>query len=393
MLEKIPEIFLNTMFEYDGFGCCCAKDTENVIPGERPKTTLKLYTDISKPLRFAYAAKAGLNLTGKEGGIIKQNILGKILALPNDDIDKHIEFFETYGFLLPLSSEEYESVEADTLFEVLNRIKATIRLMNAIGKKDYKKMLIHATYLLFSPVMCINTTETQYETCRHKFSTLLETYNLLPDLSAEPEVFVKGTYSVQDTMLGSKNPIKIEFYNAVRSGAETDVPGSKEPRFKRLMAMYIGCRNEDEETRNLIDFYYHFQNEVSVIKDVQFNSIKTYSHIDETAFSNKIKATLLKIARIVVAEEINHNIHDIHPKYDGGKLTATWQVDTLIQAVYFSIFYMKAGVEIYKECENPNCKRDKFFLVETTRENKRYCCDKCRGAASSQRHRNRIKNE
>lgn len=103
MSEKIPEIFLNTMFEYDGFGCHCVKDTENVAPNEPPQTTLKLYTDISKPLRFAYAAKTGLNLTGKAGGVIEQNILGKILALPNGDIDKHIEFFETYGFLLPLS--------------------------------------------------------------------------------------------------------------------------------------------------------------------------------------------------------------------------------------------------------------------------------------------------
>lgn len=389
MSEKISEIFLNSMFEYDGFSCCCAKDTENVILGEPPKTTLKLYTDISKPLRFAYVAKTGLNLVGKAGGIIEQNLLGKILALPNDDIDKHIEFFETYGFLLPLSSDEYESVDAITLLELVNRIKATIRLMNAIGKKDYKKMLIHATYLLFSPILCIDTTKVHYETCRHKFSTLLESYNLFPDLGTVPEVFVNGTYSVPDTMLGSKNPIDIEFYNAVRSGAETDIPGSKDSRFRHLTAMYTGCQDADKETRIIIDFYYHFQTEFSVIKDVKFNSINLYSHIDETVFSDDMKSALLKIARIVVAEEINHNIQGIHPKYDGGKLTASWQIQTLIQAIYFSIFYMKAGVEIYKECENPNCKRDKYFLVEATRSNKRYCCEKCRGAASAQRHRNR----
>ena len=114
-----------------------------------------------------------------------------------------------------------------------------------------------------------------------------------------------------------------------------------------------------------------------------------YYNTDETTFSDNIKLALVRIARIVVAEEINHNSQGIHPKYDGSKLTATWQVDTLIQAIYFSIFYMKAGVEIYKECENPNCKRDKYFLVKTTRGNKRYCCEQCRGAASSQRHRNR----
>ena len=153
--------------------------------------------------------------------------------------------------------------------------------------------------------------------------------------------------------------------------------------------MYTGCNDVGEETRTIIDFYYHFQTEISAIKDVKFSSVSTYSHIDEQNFSDEIKTALFKVARIVVATEINHNIRGIHPRYDGGKLTATWQVDTLIQAIYFSIFYMRAGVEIYKECENPNCKRDKFFLVDATRTNKHYCCEQCRNAAGAQRYRNR----
>ncbi len=389
MPEKISEMYLNTMFEYDGFGCCCAKDTENVAPDEPPKTTLKLYTDTAKPLRFSYVAKSGLCLTGKAGGVIDQNILGKILALPTGDIDKHIEFFQNYGFLLPLSAQEYESVDAEVLLEVVNRIKATIRLMTAIGKRDYKKMLIHATYLLFAPVQQITTSMESYETCHHKFGELLYSYNLFPDLNREPEVFVSGTYSVQDTILGNKNPVDIEFYNAVRSGADTNISGSKDPWFKNTIAMYTGCQNADAELRTLIDFYYHFQTEVSAIKEVSFNCITPYTRIDESSFSDAIKNALLKVARIVVSEEINHNIRGIHPKYDGGKLTATWEVDTFIQAIYFSVFYMKAGVEIYKECENPNCKRDKFFLVDATRTNKHYCCEQCRNAAGAQRYRNR----
>ena len=190
-------------------------------------------------------------------------------------------------------------------------------------------------------------------------------------------------------MLGNKNPVDIEFYNAVRSGADTKINGSKDPWFKNTIAMYTGCQNADAELRTLIDFYYHFQTEVSAIKEVNFTHITPYTHIDENSFSDTIKTALLKVARIVVSEEINHNIRGIHPKYDGGKLTATWEVDTFIQAIYFSVFYMKAGVEIYKECENPNCKRDKFFLVDATRTNKHYCCEQCRNAAGAQRYRNR----
>ena len=94
MEGKISEIFLNNMFECDGYTCHCEKDIENVAPGMPPKTTLKLYCELDKPLHFSYAPKVGLNLTGVAGGAIEKNILGKLLAIPDGDIDKHIEFFE-----------------------------------------------------------------------------------------------------------------------------------------------------------------------------------------------------------------------------------------------------------------------------------------------------------
>ena len=102
-----------------------------------------------------------------------------------------------------------------------------------------------------------------------------------------------------------------------------------------------------------------------------------------------MKASLLEIAATVVSEEINHNIVGIHPRYSIGSLTPTWQVDTLLQALYFSVFFMKPGIEIYKECGNPRCKREKYFLVEATRTNKEYCCVQCARAAAAQRFRSR----
>ena len=243
-------------------------------------------------------------------------------------------------------------------------------------------------YLLYAPVTELRIGDDVFSTCTHRFKSLLDSFNLFPDLSREPEVAANGTYSVDDAFLGKKNAIDIAFYNAVRSGSDTDLQGSKDPWFKNLMAMYVGCKDVDEETRFLIDFFYHFQTEVSVINEVHFGGFKSYTTFSEDALDDSFKNALLKIARIVVAEEINHNIRGIHPKYNGGKLTATWQVDTLIEALYFSIFYMRNG-EMYKECENPNCKRDRFFLVEATRTNKHYCCEQCRNAAGAQRYRNR----
>lgn len=388
MNEKKSGISINTMFQHDGYGCLCAVDTVNTSPDEAPILTLKVCPDTSKRLLFSYAPKDGLNATGVAGSVHEKNILGKLLSLPKGNIDKHIEFIEKYGFLYPLPENEYTAIEADALVEVINRIKATIRLYGCINKKDYRGVLVQVVYLLFTPMTELQIGENIFSTCTHKFKRLLDSYNLFPDLSREPEVVANGTYSVTDAFLGKKNTVDISFYNAVRSGSDTNLQGSKDPWFKNLMAMYMGCKDVDEETRFLIDFFYHLQTEVSVIKEVHFGGFKSYTTLNEDALDNSLKNALLKIAKIVVAEEINHNIRGIHPKYNGGKLAATWQVDTLIEALYFSIFYMRNG-EMYKECENPNCKRDRFFLVEATRTNKHYCCKQCRNAAGAQRYRNR----
>lgn len=388
MDEKTSGISLKTMFQHDGYGCFCAKDTVNTSPDAPPTVTLKVCPDTSTQLLFSYAPKDGLNMTGVAGGLYEKNILGKLLAIPKGDIDKHIEFIEKYGFLYPLPENEYTAIEANALIEIINRIKATIRLYSYINKKDYRGVLIHVVYLLYAPAIEVHIGDSAFSTCTHRFKTLLNSYNLFPDLSREPEVAANGTYSVDDTFLGKKNAIDISFYNAIRSGFDTNLQGSKDPSFKNLMAMYVGCKDVDQDTRFLIDFFYHLQTEVSVIKEVHFGSFKSYTTFNEEMLDDSFRNALLKIARIVVAEEINHNIRDIHPKYNGGKLTATWQVDTLIEALYFSIFYTRNG-EMYKECENPNCKRDRFFLVEATRTNKHYCCEQCRNAAGAQRYRNR----
>lgn len=388
MNEKKLNISINTMFQHEGYGCICAKDTINTSPDEAPTVTLKVYPNADDHLLFSYSPKDGLNMTGIAGGLHERNILGKLLAIPTGDIDKHIEFIENYGFLYPLPEGEYTAIEANDLIEVTNRIKSTIRLYNCINQKNYRGVLIYLTYLLFSPVTVLQIGDEVFTTCTHNFKRLMDAYNLFPDLSREPEVAANGTYSVDDMFLGKKNVIDISFYNAVRSGSDTNLPGSKDPQFKNLMAMYVGCKDVNEETRFLIDFFYHLQTEVSVIKEVHFGGFKSYKKFTEDELDDSFKNALLKAARIVVAEEINYNIRGIHPKYDGGRLTASWQVDTLIEALYFSIFYMRNG-EMYKECENPNCKRDKFFLIDATRKNKHYCCDKCRNAAGAQRYRNR----
>lgn len=378
------------MFQYEGCRCECVQDTVNVAPGEKPVVTIKMLPKPVERILFSYAPRDGLNVTGVAGGAHDRNILGKLLALPTSDVDKHIEFIEKYGFLYPLPGDVYTAIDADALMEIVNRIKTTVHLYGSVNRKDYRGILVRVVYLLFSPAIKIEVGSKRYSSCLHRFSQMVQSYQDFPDISREPEVFANGTYSVEDSFLGRKNRISIEFYNAIRSGEGYEtIEGSRDPNYKHLVAMYVGCKDVDADTRFLIDFFYHLETEITVIKEAHYNKFTRYRKFDEKDLSDDMKKALLRVARIVLAEEINYNIKGIHPKYDGGSLSATWEVDTLIEALYFSIFYMRNG-QMYKECENPNCKRDKFFLVDATRTNKHYCCEQCRNAAGAQRHRNRM---
>ena len=102
-----------------------------------------------------------------------------------------------------------------------------------------------------------------------------------------------------------------------------------------------------------------------------------------------MNTALIKIAQIVISEELNSNLQKICPQLNIGSLEPTWKLNTLLEALYFAVFYMKPGVELYKECENPNCKHQKYFLINATVTNKKYCCQACANAAAQRRSRQR----
>lgn len=388
--KKIEEIFLNNLFECEGYACHIERDIENVAPGLPPKTTLKIYADKNRPLHYSYAPRSGLNLTGTVGSAIDKNILGKLLAIPDENIEAHIDFFETYGFLLPVSYDSYESIDAADAIELVNRIKATVFLMNSIAaQKNYKNILINIAYLLYNDPLTVSLLDGEYSSCLHEFTSLLHSYNDYPDINSDAVAYNTGKYNVFDSMLKNVNPIDIDFFNSVRSGNSNSLPGSQSTRFKHLFAMYTGMKDADPSLRLIIDFFYNFQMSRGIFNNVPFKHITYHSKLSETAFTNEMQEALINIAHSVIAAEINHNIQGIHPFYNPGGLAPTWKVNTLMQALYFSIFYMKPEVEIYKECENPNCKRDRFFLIEATRTNKKYCCQQCANAAAGQRYRSR----
>ena len=165
--------------------------------------------------------------------------------------------------------------------------------------------------------------------------------------------------------------------------------GSTDWHFKNLFCLYSNYAVDDDILRTTIDFYYNYQKKVGVIKDITINKISHHASPKYENFSDEMKAALLKIAKATLSDEINANLQGISPQFNSDTLSPSWRLNSLLEALYFSVFCMKPGFELYKECANPNCKREKFFLINATVTNKKYCCQACANATAQRRSRQR----
>lgn len=111
--------------------------------------------------------------------------------------------------------------------------------------------------------------------------------------------------------------------------------------------------------------------------DVQF-----YEHLDEN-----LKKATLQVAKYIIKEELDYNLSAITPSYDIRQMAPAWRIPDLFSALYFSLFYMNSSQELFRLCANPSCRKP--FRVETTRRNKKYCCDACRNAVGQRNYRNK----
>lgn len=392
MSSVFSEIFVNNLFELDSYACKCEKDTQNVIPGEPPETTLKLYSQEDHPIHFSYSDKDGLNLTGSQGRVLLKNVLGQVLALKEDDADGYIQLISKIGFILPVSSQNYEAVDLKALTEIIKRIKATIRLMNAIDGKDiYEQMRMFnaMTFLLYRNPVTLNLEACSFTTCQHELNLLMRNPMSTRDFRGDfDSILDNGNYAVSDYVSSTgRAEVSSDLFNQLRMGNVGTVPGQGSSEYRNLFFAYTSALKEQSDWALVVDFYMNYQNHAGIIDRVDLDRITYYDPKAGFALNDELKEALPKVARMVLSKEINHNISNIHMQYDGEGLAPRWQIDTLLQALYFAIFYMKPGIKMYKRCKNPNCKRDVFFLTDRTKTNKDYCCPQCRSAAGMQRRR------
>ena len=162
-------------------------------------------------------------------------------------------------------------------------------------------------------------------------------------------------------------------------------------RYKAIVYLYRNGANLSKNRRYVIDFLFHFMRDIGVIGGVSFEKgIEYYSDVPQTALLDEImKNSAVTVAKIVLNEEMNHNLSGISPKYSVLKMGPTWRAPNLISALYFSVFYLRPGTDVYRKCENPAC--NNRFVVKTTNSRKKYCCANCRNATAQRNHRKKVK--
>ncbi len=383
--------FGNEAFTLTGYKCVF-----DVVEDENGRRILTVGIDTSQELHYAFSAEHGLCTTTPFGSPQEKDLLGKFVSLPDNDAEAAFVFFQEYGYLFPLQKDDDVVVDYAVLVEVISRLKATMLLQSLLGEteSDYEKILHLTLYLLLSKRVEMKLgTKTVYRSCQFSVADQLES-SLMPGLSGADaeEASAKGTYTVRDTLRKPTYEFDSDEYSDIMSGEcfRFDYPGITDMRYRRLTAIYKSARQESRNDRIILDFLFHLMHEVGVIKSVTYQKgIEYYGIADTTKFDSAMKTGLINVARIILSQEINHNISQMRPFYSPLKLEGSWRAPSLLTALYFSIFYRNPNTVIYRKCANPSCHN--YFSVNTTNGRKKYCCDECRNANNQRTHRLKVK--
>jgi len=374
-MPQIKENFYeNILFKFESCSCDCVEDIEHVAPGKEPISHFKLQAIPEHPILFGYAAKDGLVRIAPNGTVEERNILGTLISLVNKPTKELIFFLKNNGFLFPVSTSSYENFDKAALLGIINRLKMTVELMTATNEiiKNFKKICDLTLSLLFSEDFSIKTDSMKqaYYSCHHSYVDMLKNPPVQLSYTRQQEGFNGYTYNINDSIYGTYN-LDIQDYNDIIGGYKS-VPEYRTEFYQNVTYMFLNYDKQDIN-KKISDFLFHF------LYDMNGDS--------SNEFSNEMKSALIDISKYVIGEEINANLDGIHPIYNSNTMTPSWKVDSLLCAVYFSIFYLKPDLELYRPCDNPKCGR--YFLVKTTSTRIRYCSQECCNRVTQDRYRKR----
>ena len=392
-MNNTQGMVMNESFSFSSFRADTVLDITHDAAGQRSEV-LRIKSIGDQVTRFAFASGDGLVRLANTGAIEDDNVIGHFLSLVPGRNEDFFEFYRKNGFLFPISTKHYESFSPDAAWRLLLRFKATVQLMTALDGSTpaWQTLLAPTLLLLMGDPVCIPARDNvqAYESVVNGAIKTIEKASQLPDIDGSAEAYQKKTYTISDRVYGPTFELDSEIYEDISSGSAVEFTrsGCTDLRFRNIVRTYRIARNLPAEERLIIDFLFHFMMDVGILASADYiNGLDFYEAPNFAGMTAQLSAALESVARVVVREEINHNIKHISPKYDTDKMEPSWEVPNLLSAMYFSLFFMRPGVEVYRECANPNC--NVHFLVKTTATRNKYCCPACANATAQRNHRRR----
>lgn len=373
MPKIIENFYENNIFTYHSFSCSSVSDTIHIAPNMPVSTIYKVMSDNTKELQFAYAAKKGLVRLNKNGTVDENNVLGSFIAIVNQKKPNYSTFFMQNGFLFPISDHEYEQISPEQLNAISERLRNTVELMSGVSSihKNYSRLFALLFLLIFAPDTEVKTSRMDYtyKTCHHKLSDLLKNPSSVPQ-RIDMEIIKAGmdSYTVYDSVFNKNIELDSQEYNDYVGNYSTT-----SCTMGNLVYLYANY-GKDIEIKKAIDLLYHIFRDYGCMPEMTYEHGTTFENgVHE--FSDEIKKAIIDVSKYVIGEEINANLSGIYPLYDTHTMTPSWRVSSLLSALYFSIFYIKPDMELYRQCANPRC--GKYFLVKTTSTRTKYCSTEC----------------
>lgn len=393
--KKSENFYLDSLFTFESSSCDMVSIENPEIPGERPSLITKVGAIESSRIRFAFGPKSGLVRLNPNGTIAEKNVLGSFLSKSTDEGFR--AFFNDNGFLFDIPKGRYLTLSSVDFAGVTKRIKKTLEILDIAGKSnsdrpisdsDFHKFADAVFYLLFSPSIRITCPETglDYTSAQSSLGKLLESSTDLPDAFTSQQIH-DGTIDVVESD-GTVTHVDSRFWQNVNSNYDErdDCFG-----FRDTVRYFVNGTRLETALKSEIEGLYHFFLDVAPISG--FDPLELWKNpgFDICGLSAPSKSKFIRLGLDIAKSEIDQNIKNVRPSYDAERMEPRWQVDSLLSAMYFSIFYLRPGVELMRPCANPNC--GKYFKVGRTDSKKLYCSPECRNRASQARHRGQSTNK
>lgn len=384
-LKKIENV-VDFDFEFTNQACEFVLEEVHEVPGEEPVRVIKACPDTSKTYRFKYQDSKGLQKFDENGS--KGNVLANFLKTDFSYKRQASEFFSSYGYLINLPEGTYTTIDIRCLLLAQQKLSCIVDIINNLdGDRDY--------WSLFESTACLMLMNPLFETDasiikQTEMSNLISNEVAIEDRQS---FFFNGEELTVVDHTGLK-PLVITHREiaCMEEGFEVEgIKGSSTFLYRKLFDLYTNFRKfRSNDTLEIIDFFFRFMHDYEVIAVTQ-EGVEYYTDIHKEEFPQILREALLRVAKIALSMEINANITGIYPQYDYSRLTPLWKIDSLLSAMYFSVFYMNPGTKHFAKCKNPNCKGDGYFIKNGSDTRKLFCCDRCRNAANQQKYRTRLK--